>query len=95
MRADPRLVIQGNIPLLLELLDPDRVGTFLQNIDFQDYETRAAKTSLVIRILANLSYSDWKSFLKFLKRENCPAHRDLGRILSYVSNRPSFSSSPR
>ena len=88
MRTDPSLILHGNIPLLVQLLDPDVVATFLQNVDFLGYQTRAAKTTIVIRALGNLPYVEWKRFLKFLRMGSCPAQRELGRLLSYVVNRP-------
>ena len=67
MRTDPSLILHGNIPLLVQLLDPDVVATFLQNVDFLGYQTRAAKTTIVIRALGNLPYVEWKRFFEIPK----------------------------
>ena len=73
------------------LTDPDHLPSWVtKDINFDGYTTNQAKAALVMRKLKTLIYSEWKQFLKDLRSSTDARHRDLGRMLSYVSNQPSY-----
>lgn len=92
MRVAPSVIIRGNLQIILELIDPDRVADSnlidFQDIDFQGFTTKAAKKAIIIRKLHRLSYPAWKDFLKYLRRDSYIPHNELGKLLCYVINRP-------
>lgn len=81
--------MDGNISLIFSLLHPTQpITSALKEIDFEDHTTRPARVSFVITRLRNINYVGWKHFLKVLRKDDIVENRELGRMLSYVANRP-------
>jgi len=87
MRANIARVVQDNMNLIIHLIVYEDFPPWVaKNINYEHYESQLAKAVLIALNMKNLQYPDWKRLLKELRNADNILHRDLGRILSRMSN---------